>query len=809
MAPLEENMLGGVQPLELVSPVKNSILTSEGKILEKRTELSDVLTTFNQTFVLSDATKPDIPIVFASEGFYKMTGYSRDEVIGKNCRFLQGQETDKDEVSRLKQCLMNGEPFCGRLYNYRKDGTPFWNLLTISPVKNEAGKVIQFIGMQVEVSKHTEGRAEDKKRPNDLPVSLIRYDARQREEAEESVTEIVHAVKRPDKAMARLSMITGDMNTGRGSIADMQKNIPLSELTSNEAKQGAAAAEQAEDEGRDSFDITGEKAVRRGLDLATTLERIQKNFVITDPRLPENPIIFASDDFLELTEFSREEIIGRNCRFLQGPGTDMDTVQLIRDAIREQRDVTVQLLNYTKSGKPFWNLFHLQAVKDSTGQLQYFIGVQLDASEYKEPLLEPLSEVAEKDGIQQVISTAVNVGLSLKELPDPHVLKEDIWAVHSSQVFPKPHRRYDKNWEAILKVQSSEGSVGLRHFKPVRPLGCGDTGSVHLVELKGSGRLFAMKAMDKGIMVERNKVHRACTERRVLGALDHPFLPTLYASFQTGTHVCLITEYCPGGELFTLLERQPSKRFPEHATRFFAAEILLALEALHCQGVVYRDLKPENILVAQNGHLVLTDFDLSFVSEVEPELVYPNKDRKKGNRKEDRPVLVVKPSGTSNSFVGTEEYIAPEIISGAGHCSQVDWWAFGIFIFELMYGRTPFRGRNRQRTFTNILNKELVFPSSIPASQEVKDLMEALLTKNSEDRLGFHFGASEIKMHPFFKNIDWALIRCRQPPELEVPVKFSDYKVSMDFLEEEQEWDEDEARSVSTVTTSDYDTEDR
>lgn len=104
--------------------------------------------------------------------------------------------------------------------------------------------------------------------------------------------------------------------------------------------------------------------MRRGIDLATTIERIDRNFVITDPRLPDNPIIFASDDFLELTEYSREEILGHNCRFLQGRDKDQNTVQQIRDSIRENRDITVQLLNYTKSGKPFWNLFHLQAMRD-------------------------------------------------------------------------------------------------------------------------------------------------------------------------------------------------------------------------------------------------------------------------------------------------------------------------------------------------------------------------------------------------------------------------------------------------------------
>nr|AHZ63918.1 phototropin [Zygnemopsis sp. MFZO] len=808
--------------------------------LTQKAGLTDVLTTFQQTFVMSDATKPDIPITFASEGFFKMTGYTAKEVIGKNCRFLQGKDTDRAEVARLKQSLLTGDSYCGRLLNYRKDGTPFWNLLTVSPVKNDEGKVVKYIGMQVEVTKYTEGRAEDKRRPNDLPVSLIRYDARQKEEAESSVAELVHAVARPEKAVERISTIATPLAatpTLTESMSQREQQVSsedaaakrkrerrtsgfVSLLGSSKFDEGVKRIPEIQEvptlvpaepeEVRDSFELTGEKNIRRGLDLATTLERIQKNFVITDPRLPENPIIFASDDFLELTEYSREEILGRNCRFLQGKDTDQATVQKIRDAIREQRDVTVQLLNYTKSGKPFWNLFHLQAVKDTKGELQYFIGVQLDASTYVEKTTQRLSEETAKEGTQQVVNTANNVDFGLKELPDPNTAKEDLWALHSQVVNPKPHKSQDSNWDAILKIRNRDGRLSLKHFRPIKPLGCGDTGSVHLVELRETGKLFAMKAMDKDVMINRNKVHRACTEREILGLMDHPFLPTLYASFQTGTHVCLITEFCPGGELYLLLERQPQKRFQEHAARFFAAEVLLALEFLHCQGVVYRDLKPENILISQSGHLLLTDFDLSFLAQTKPKLIFPPVERKRRRKKDEeelRPSFVAEPTGTSNSFVGTEEYIAPEIISGTGHGAQVDWWAFGIFLYEMLYARTPFRGRNRQRTFTNILTKELTFPATPVVSLAAKQLIRALLERDQQNRLGAKKGATEIKEHPFFHGLKWSLIRCRQPPELDVPVKFTTTEADNggpEQDEEDLEWDDSEARSTSNSFDSGY-----
>uniref|UniRef100_A0A6M2F7W3 LOV domain-containing protein n=1 Tax=Populus davidiana TaxID=266767 RepID=A0A6M2F7W3_9ROSI len=314
-------------------------------------------------------------------------------------------------------------------------------------------------------------------------------------------------------------------------------------------------------------DKVRKKEMRKGIDLATTLERIEKNFVITDPRLPDNPIIFASDSFLELTEYSREEILGRNCRFLQGPETDPATVRKIREAIDNQTDVTVQLINYTKSGKKFWNLFHLQPMRDQKGEVQYFIGVQLDGSEHVEPRTNSIPETTAIESEQLVKQTAENVDDAVRELPDANMRPEDLWANHSKVVYPKPHRKDSPSWKAIQKILESGEQLGLKHFRPVKPLGSGDTGSVHLVELYGTGQFFAMKTMDKAAMLNRNKVHRACAEREILDMLDHPFLPALYASFQTKTHICLITDYCPGGELFLLLDRQPKKVLKEDAVR--------------------------------------------------------------------------------------------------------------------------------------------------------------------------------------------------------------------------------------------------
>ncbi|KAL9293950.1 putative phototropin-1, protein kinase AGC-RSK-2 family [Arabidopsis thaliana] len=786
-------------------------------------DLKDALSTFQQTFVVSDATKPDYPIMYASAGFFNMTGYTSKEVVGRNCRFLQGSGTDADELAKIRETLAAGNNYCGRILNYKKDGTSFWNLLTIAPIKDESGKVLKFIGMQVEVSKHTEGAKEKALRPNGLPESLIRYDARQKDMATNSVTELVEAVKRPralsestklhpfmtksesdelpKKPARRMSenvVPSGRRNSGGGRRNSMQRINEIPEKKSRKSslsfmgiKKKSESLDESIDDGfieygeeddeisdRDERpesvdDKVRQKEMRKGIDLATTLERIEKNFVITDPRLPDNPIIFASDSFLELTEYSREEILGRNCRFLQGPETDLTTVKKIRNAIDNQTEVTVQLINYTKSGKKFWNIFHLQPMRDQKGEVQYFIGVQLDGSKHVEPVRNVIEETAVKEGEDLVKKTAVNIDEAVRELPDANMTPEDLWANHSKVVHCKPHRKDSPPWIAIQKVLESGEPIGLKHFKPVKPLGSGDTGSVHLVELVGTDQLFAMKAMDKAVMLNRNKVHRARAEREILDLLDHPFLPALYASFQTKTHICLITDYYPGGELFMLLDRQPRKVLKEDAVRFYAAQVVVALEYLHCQGIIYRDLKPENVLIQGNGDISLSDFDLSCLTSCKPQLLIPSideKKKKKQQKSQQTPIFMAEPMRASNSFVGTEEYIAPEIISGAGHTSAVDWWALGILMYEMLYGYTPFRGKTRQKTFTNVLQKDLKFPASIPASLQVKQLIFRLLQRDPKKRLGCFEGANEVKQHSFFKGINWALIRCTNPPELETPI---------------------------------------
>ncbi|KAL6909910.1 hypothetical protein ACP4OV_001569 [Aristida adscensionis] len=408
-------------------------------------------------------------------------------------------------------------------------------------------------------------------------------------------------------------------------------------------------------------------------------------------------------------------------------------------------------------------------------------------------------------------------GISSRYRPSTSSNVSDESSCSSISSINKPHKANGSHWEAIQKIRTRDGVLGLSHFKLLKKLGCGDIGTVYLSELTGTESYFAMKVMDKASLASRKKLLRAQTEKEILQCLDHPFLPTLYTHFETDKFSCLVMEFCPGGYLHTLRQRQRGKYFPEQAVKFYVAEVLLALEYLHMLGIIYRDLKPENILVREDGHIMLSDFDLSLRCVVSPTLIRssnPDTEAFQNNNqaycaqptcvepsctmqpscrvpttcfgprlfsmsKKERkpkpevvqispwPELIAEPSDArSMSFVGTHEYLAPEIIKGEGHGSAVDWWTFGIFLYELLFGKTPFKGSGNRATLFNVIGQPLRFPEYPAVSFPARDLIRGLLIKEPQHRLGHKRGATEIKQHAFFEGVNWALIRCASPPDV-------------------------------------------
>ncbi|KAL3828548.1 hypothetical protein ACJIZ3_017350 [Penstemon smallii] len=390
----------------------------------------------------------------------------------------------------------------------------------------------------------------------------------------------------------------------------------------------------------------------------------------------------------------------------------------------------------------------------------------------------------------------------------------------SSAHFPPPPTKPKPSGDSCFDSIRRFPTLSLPDLRFLLRLGSGDIGSVYLAELKPPPEtpktpspLFAAKVMDKKELASRNKEGRARTEKEILEMLDHPFLPTLYAAIDTPKWSCLLTEFCPGGDLHVLRQRQPCKRFPESAVRFYASEVVVALEYVHMMGVVYRDLKPENVLVRSDGHIMLTDFDLSLrcddststpaqvisaqnqpsapqsseyaidpprfgsTSCILPNCIVPSvscfnpkRKRKKKQGRQTGPEFVAEPIDVrSMSFVGTHEYLAPEIVSGEGHGSAVDWWTLGIFIYELFYGVTPFRGMDHEITLANIVARALEFPKEPAVPAAAKDLISQLLVKDPNRRLGSTMGASAIRHHSFFQGVNWALLRCTTPPFVPPP----------------------------------------
>eukprot|EP01112_Ceratiomyxa_fruticulosa_P018548 TRINITY_DN594_c0_g1_i1.p1 TRINITY_DN594_c0_g1~~TRINITY_DN594_c0_g1_i1.p1 ORF type:complete len:439 (+),score=108.18 TRINITY_DN594_c0_g1_i1:321-1637(+) len=268
-----------------------------------------------------------------------------------------------------------------------------------------------------------------------------------------------------------------------------------------------------------------------------------------------------------------------------------------------------------------------------------------------------------------------------------------------------------------------EEKVGVADFELLNLVGKGSFGKVMQVRKKDTGEIFAMKVLSKKHIVDHNEVEHTKAERNILQKLNHPFLVGLNYSFQTEDKLYFILDYVNGGELFFHLQRE--KRFGEERVRFYGAEIVLALEHLHSAGIIYRDLKPENLLLTNEGHICMTDFGLC----------------KEG---------LFSPEDRTETFCGTPEYLAPEVLAGQGYGKAVDWWSFGSLLYEMLTGLPPFYSQDVQEMYRKIMSDKLVFPDFVSA--EARQLLEQLLERDPEKRLS---DPNFIKRQPFFKTIDW------------------------------------------------------
>jgi protein-serine/threonine kinase len=275
----------------------------------------------------------------------------------------------------------------------------------------------------------------------------------------------------------------------------------------------------------------------------------------------------------------------------------------------------------------------------------------------------------------------------------------------------------------------------------IKKIGQGAVGQVFLV--KKDGVPYAMKILNKAEMIHHHKIKRVLIERDILVRSDFPFIVKLYDSFRTEDDIRFVMEYCVGGCLYRYLSKQPNRILSENAARFYTAEIILALEYLHACGFIYRDLKPENVLIHESGHIKLTDFDLC----------------KCDNHSKDEPSTSdsdsLEPKFVTYSYVGTEGYLAPEVITHEGYTGVVDWWTVGVFIYEMLFGHLPFGPGG---------NYKYSFKSKNKISKDAKSIIRHLLQKDPHHRLGHENGAEDLKHHHWFKSINFSLILNQTPP---------------------------------------------
>ncbi|RSL80375.1 hypothetical protein CEP51_006636 [Fusarium floridanum] len=289
-----------------------------------------------------------------------------------------------------------------------------------------------------------------------------------------------------------------------------------------------------------------------------------------------------------------------------------------------------------------------------------------------------------------------------------------------------------------IYVQAVYHRAEKKHFGPtdfdiLKLIGKGTFGQVYQVRKKDTQRIYAMKVLQKKVIVQKKEVAHTVGERNILvrtAMSDSPFIVGLKFSFQTPSELYLVTDYMSGGELFWHLQKEG--RFDEKRAKFYIAELILAIQHLHNNDIVYRDLKPENILLDANGHIALCDFGLS-----------------KAN---------LTKNDTTNTFCGTTEYLAPEVLlDESGYTKMVDFWSLGVLVFEMCCGWSPFYAEDTQQMYKNIAFGKVRFPRDT-LSQEGRNFVKGLLNRNPKHRLGATLDAEELKRHSFFGDIDWTLL---------------------------------------------------
>ncbi|XP_056459299.1 microtubule-associated serine/threonine-protein kinase 2 [Gadus chalcogrammus] len=326
-------------------------------------------------------------------------------------------------------------------------------------------------------------------------------------------------------------------------------------------------------------------------------------------------------------------------------------------------------------------------------------------------------------------------------------------------------------------------------FENIKLISNGAYGAVFLVRHKETRQRFAMKKINKQNLILRNQIQQAFVERDILTFAENPFVVSMFCSFETRRHLCMVMEYVEGGDCATLLKNIGA--LPVDMARMYFAETVLALEYLHNYGIVHRDLKPDNLLITSMGHIKLTDFGLSKIG-----LMSLTTNLYEGHIEKDTREFLDK------QVCGTPEYIAPEVILRQGYGKPVDWWAMGVILYEFLVGCAPFFGDTPEELFGQVISDEIIWPEDEEALPlEAQDLICKLLRQNPLERLGTG-SAYEVKQHGFFTELDWnGLLRQKAEfiPQLESEDDTSYFDTRADRYHHLDSEDEDDTNDEEHV----------
>lgn len=352
----------------------------------------------------------------------------------------------------------------------------------------------------------------------------------------------------------------------------------------------------------------------------------------------------------------------------------------------------------------------------------------------------------------------------------------------------------------IQEMRQARKRLTTDDFYPEKIIGIGSFGQVRLVKKKDSGEIFAMKTMIKSAMVLKNQVSHVRAERNILASKNKtPWLVDLFCSFQDEHNLYLVMEFLPGGDLMGLLIKE--NVLDEQTTLFYAAELVLAIEAVHELGYIHRDLKPDNVLLDRKGHIKLTD--LGLCKKLDPEELRKLKESQPltesnattdvataadvevdANGKSETPTRPGhRPRKLVYSTVGTPDYIAPEVLSQVGYGMECDWWSLGVILFECLCGYPPFYAEKPLQTCKKVISwkQSLKFPSKYAKTISLNGLhfIKRLLCGQA-NRLGSKDGAREIRRHPWFEHVNFDTIQHHPAPY--VPVFSEDVDIIFEKL---------------------------